>query len=397
MKKATVFFLAIILFAESYHAQGLEPQDCLNITLKDVSNSYWAKRAFSTYYSGFLELDGGNSPSLAFGLEELFNSYQTGPTIQKMFVNDYDPNINVGPVDQSLRTGLKDCIDIFIESNPTPLYRLTHSEFKTGDSTTFTLAGHRILPTNFSEKFQLNDILNDQINHVFFSPSEKKLFRLGLVGDEYQDKGVSIIFIPMAVYDRTFAELLIQGKISTEIEKGLLSPELQKKIDKINEAQRIVDSIEMDQTKREEIQQTLNQLKDETKNLSMQEQQARINSLLAQIEPTSKVTGKVKITLTQFVQAIKTKFAGVSEVPYKNLVSNPIEGLRSGMQVYKSDASGNMVGDPLNVTVDAEGEDILVISPLKEGETYAFVISFVDPFPTEHPPITAAFKVKKVE
>ncbi len=108
-------------------------------------------------------------------------------------------------------------------------------------------------------------------------------------------------------------------------------------------------------------------------------------------------TGKVKISLPQFVQAIKTKFADVTAAPYKNLVENPIEGLRSGMQVYKADTSGDIVGAPLGVTVEAEGTDTLTISPLIEGQTYAFTIFFVDPFPTDHPPITAAFKVTKVE
>lgn len=397
MKKIifTCLILLTFVFASNSFAQKLLVQDCYNVILKDTVNNFSARSGFGAYYSGFLELDGGNTPLSI--VDTLFNSYKIGPLIQKMFANDVFSGMIISPEGQSFRTGLKECIDIYIESNPKPLYRLTHSDFSTGKTTTFALKGYSIAPTKFSEKFELNDIINDQINHVFFSPSGKKLFRLGVVGDEDQDKAVDIIFIPMAVYDKTLAELLIQGKISTEIETSLVSPELQKKIDNTNTAQQALDSTDIPIEQRNEIQQKLNQLKEETKNLSVQEQQARINSLLSQIEPTSKVAGKVKITLTQFVQAIKNKFSSVDVESYKNLVSNPIEGLRSGLKVYNADASGNIVGSPLNVTVESESEDTLVISPLKEGETYAFVISFVDPFPIDHPPITAAFKVKKIE
>ena len=107
--------------------------------------------------------------------------------------------------------------------------------------------------------------------------------------------------------------------------------------------------------------------------------------------------GTVKIHLTNFVQSIKNKFASVDIESYKNLVANPIEGLKSGLTIYKADLAGNKIGDPLNANVTTEGDDTLVISKLQKGQIYAFVVKFIDPYPTDHPEITAAFKVAEVE
>ncbi len=114
------------------------------------------------------------------------------------------------------------------------------------------------------------------------------------------------------------------------------------------------------------------------------------------IQPGQKA-GKVKIQIPVFVQAIKTKFKDVQVESYKRLAQNPIEGLKSSLLVFRADSSGNSTGGPLPVTITTEGDSTIVISDLIEGQTYALVVRFVSPYPTDHPQITGAFRVTKVE
>lgn len=121
------------------------------------------------------------------------------------------------------------------------------------------------------------------------------------------------------------------------------------------------------------------------------------NSEGSSIQPVNVNKGKVKISLTTFVQAIKKKFASIDKPEYQALVANPLEGIGNGLKVYEADTSGKVLGGPLPVIISMQEPDTIVVSDLKEEKIYSFILKFESPFPAAHPPITATFKVKKVE
>ena len=398
MKILKILVLLVLLLPMFSFAQILQPQDCHTVVLYDAAKNYWVRRGFSLFYGDFLELDGGSTPTLLFGLENLISDFRKGPQVQAAYGNDSNPDIVLCPAGEELRCGNKTCVDIYMHPNPTPLYRLTATNFKTGDETTLQLSGYAINPTTFTQKFELNDVVNTQVNQVVISRGGTKLFRLGVVGDEYQDKALNLVFFPMSIYDKKFAIGLDQGKITGELEQGLVSPELQKKIEKINTVESQLDVADIDPEKRGEIQTKLNEVRENVQTASKAEVEAKLETLVNEIgvDTPSGEIGKAKITLTQFVKDIKDEFKDVKEPPYQKLVENPIEGLRAGLKIYPSDASGKRTGAALTGAITSEGTDTLVVPGVEQGKIYAFVVKFVPPYPTDHPEIVAVFRVKEV-
>lgn len=285
MKPLYIFILLILTLPAFSFAQILPGQDCYNVVLQDADKSYWVRRGFGVYYGNFLELDGGSTPTPIFGLENLISDFRKGPTVQAAFGNDYDPGVVLCPEGQERSCGSKTCVDISIAPNPTPLYRLTATDFTSGDEVTFHLSGYAIAPTTFTEKFELSDISNDQISQKFVSLGGKELFRLGLVGDESGDKAISLIFFPMSIYNQEFAIKLDQSKITGELEQGIVSPELQKKIEKIKTVESQLNTANIDPEKRKEIQSKLDEVKKDVQTQSRETVEAKLDGLVNEIAP----------------------------------------------------------------------------------------------------------------
>src|SRR3989344_2401723 len=105
MKKIILAMLLLTLFAANSIAQGLQPQNCYNLVLKDATKSFAARSHFTgfVYYDGFLELDGGKTQ---YPLVDIF-LFTPGPTVQKIFAQEYDPQMLVCPEGKSSSCGLK--------------------------------------------------------------------------------------------------------------------------------------------------------------------------------------------------------------------------------------------------------------------------------------------------